>query len=333
MVTAISRYGPRVIPNTMQVIEEVDARGQLIEGPHIEAFEAAFAERVGGRRAIATSYGRTAFFYILEAFGFPPGGEIIFPALTFWVMPEMARQAGLTPVFADVDPVTFNVTASAIERAMTPKTVAVVPTHLWGLPCDMNEIAAVAARHGLVVIEDCALSLFSAAPQGPLGSFGEIGIFCLYKTLPLPHGGTLALNRSGLEVPPRPEQPDRLSSFAYIANLLLDYVALRVDRLGPQLAEWGRSMGRSTKRALGASTVPIDTNELDTSVIPLGMGNTTRYLLARTRPDEVVRARRENYTYLRSLLDPAVSCLCASMSRNPTPAPRKIRCSRFVASI
>ena len=196
MVTAISRYGPRVIPNTMQVIEEVDARGQLIEGPHIEAFEAAFAERVGGRRAIATSYGRTAFFYILEAFGFPPGGEIIFPALTFWVMPEMARQAGLTPVFADVDPVTFNVTASAIERAMTPKTVAVVPTHLWGLPCDMNEIAAVAARHGLVVIEDCAHALGATYDGSPVGTFGDAAIFSLQTFKPLnAYGGGVAVVR------------------------------------------------------------------------------------------------------------------------------------------
>jgi len=196
MVTAISRYGPRVIPNTMQVIVEVDARGQLIEGPHIEAFEAAFAERVGGRRAIATSYGRTAFFYILEAFGFPPGGEIIFPALTFWVMPEMARQAGLTPVFADVDPVTFNVTASAIERAMTPKTVAVVPTHLWGLPCDMNEIAAVAARHGLVVIEDCAHALGATYDGSPVGTFGDAAIFSLQTFKPLnAYGGGVAVVR------------------------------------------------------------------------------------------------------------------------------------------
>ena len=125
MVTTVSRYGPRVIPNTIQVIDELEKRGELIEGRHIEAFEAAFAERVGGRRSIATSYGRTAFFYILEAFGFAPGSEIIFPALTFWVMPEMARQAGLTPVFADVDPATFNVTASAIERVITSRTVAI----------------------------------------------------------------------------------------------------------------------------------------------------------------------------------------------------------------
>jgi dTDP-4-amino-4,6-dideoxygalactose transaminase len=159
MVTPVSRYGPRVVPNTMQTIGALEKSGELIEGPHIAKFEAAFSERVLGRRAIAASYGRMAFFYILKALQFPAGSEVIFPALTFWVMPEMARQAGLKPVFADVDPATFNITAATIERAVTLRTVAVVPTHLWGLPCDMDEIMSVASRHGLAVIEDCAHAL------------------------------------------------------------------------------------------------------------------------------------------------------------------------------
>jgi dTDP-4-amino-4,6-dideoxygalactose transaminase len=159
MLNAISRYGARVIPNTMQVIADLDSRGQLIDGPHIAAFEAAFAARLGGVQAVSTSYGRMAFHYILTALNFAPGSEIVFPALTFWVMPEMARVSGLQPVFADVDPVTFNMTADSFERVITPRTVAVVPTHLWGLPCDMDEIVAVAARHDLRVIEDCAHAL------------------------------------------------------------------------------------------------------------------------------------------------------------------------------
>ena len=82
-----------------------------MEGPHVAELEAAFARRFGHARAVTTSYGRMAFFYILRALDCPRGSEVVFPALTFWVMPEMARVAGLTPVFADVDPETFNVTA------------------------------------------------------------------------------------------------------------------------------------------------------------------------------------------------------------------------------
>src|SRR4029453_18174412 len=177
MLTPLSRYGVRVIPNTLQIIDELDARGQLEEGPHIARFENAVAARLGGVCAISTSYGRMAFYYILKALDFPPGGEVVFPALTFWVMPEIARQVGLTPVFADVDPVTFTMTAKALRSVVTPRTVAVVPTHLWGLPCDMDDLLSIAARHGLAVIEDCAHALGAQYHARSVGTFGEAAIF------------------------------------------------------------------------------------------------------------------------------------------------------------
>src|SRR4029079_15730492 len=138
MLTAICRYGPRTIPETDAIVAHCRRRGTLIQGPDISRFERAMADRLGVRDVITTSYGRMAFYYILKAFGFPAGAEVIVPALTFWVIPEMVRVAGLTPVPADVDPRTFNLDARAFERAITSRTVAVVPTHLYGLPCDMD---------------------------------------------------------------------------------------------------------------------------------------------------------------------------------------------------
>lgn len=193
-MTAISRYGVRVIPNTMQRIAELDRRGELVEGPDVSRFETAFADRVGVPHAATASYGRMAFHYLLRAFDLPAGGEVIMPALTFWVMPEMVRQAGLTPVFADVDPVTFNVTPSAIAQAMSPRTVAVVPTHLWGLPCDMDEIVAIARRHRLVVIEDCAHALGATYRGRSVGTFGDAAIFSFQTLKPLTgYGGGMAV--------------------------------------------------------------------------------------------------------------------------------------------
>jgi perosamine synthetase len=196
MLSAVSRYGVRVIPNTMQLIDDLEARGELIEGPHIARFEQAFAARIGDVRAVSTSYGRMAFYYILKALDFPSGAEIVFPALTFWVMPEIARQAGLTPVFADVDPLTFNVTASAIERVITPRTVAVVPTHLWGLPCDVEDIVSLAARRRITVVEDCAHALSARYRGRPVGTFGEAAIFSFQTFKPLNgYGGGMAVMR------------------------------------------------------------------------------------------------------------------------------------------
>jgi dTDP-4-amino-4,6-dideoxygalactose transaminase len=193
MLTAISRYGARVLPNTQQIIAACRRRGQLVRGPQIDEFEVAFAKRLGEGRAISASYGRMAFFYILKALQLPPGSEIVFPALTFWVVPELARVAGLRPVFADIDPKTFNLDPEAFERAITPNTRAVVPTHLFGLPCDMDPLLATARRHRLVVIEDCAHSLGARYHGRPVGSFGDASFFSLQTLKPLnTYGGGMA---------------------------------------------------------------------------------------------------------------------------------------------
>src|SRR5712671_6331523 len=144
MLTAITRYGVRVPPHTDEIIERCTARGEVTQGPLIAEFERAFEARLGSGTAVATSYGRMAFFHILRALDLPAGSEIVIPALTFWVIPELARQAGLRPVFADVDPATFTLDPAALERAITPATRAVVPTHLYGLPCDMDAVMAIA---------------------------------------------------------------------------------------------------------------------------------------------------------------------------------------------
>jgi perosamine synthetase len=191
---AIPRYGARVIPNTEQTIAAVRARGQLVEGPHIAEFEQAFAARMGANHAVATSYGRMAFLYLLEALQLPRGSEIVMPALTFWVIPELARVAGLKPVFADVDPRLFTLDPCAFERVITPRTSAVVPTHLYGLPCDMERIVAVARRHGLKVIEDCAHALGAAWRGQPVGTLGDAGFFSFQLLKPLnTYGGGMAV--------------------------------------------------------------------------------------------------------------------------------------------
>jgi perosamine synthetase len=198
MLSAISRYGARVLPNTEQLVAGCKARGELIKGPQISEFEAAFARRAGMEpaHAVAASYGRMAFYYILKALDLPKGSEIIVPALTFWVVPALARVAGLKVVFADVDPATFTLSPEALERAITPATRAVVPTHLYGLPCDMGPILDIAARHKLIVIEDCAHALGATWNGRPVGTLGDAGFFSFQTLKPLNcYGGGLALVR------------------------------------------------------------------------------------------------------------------------------------------
>jgi len=185
VLSAISRYGARWVPDFERIVETARRRDQLVLGPELRAFEEAFAARLGGGRALSTSYGRMAAYHILKALELPPGSEVIFPALTFWVVPEMARVAGLTPVFADIDPVTFNLDPQALEGAITPRTRAVFPTHIYGLPCEMDPILDIARRRGLRVIEDCAHALGASYHGQPAGTFGDAALFSFQVLKPL----------------------------------------------------------------------------------------------------------------------------------------------------
>src|SRR6267143_1586271 len=196
MRTAISRYGARVLPNTEELVAACRARGEFIQGPQIAEFERAFAGRHGldPACAITAAYGRMAFYYMLKALDLPPGAEIIFPSLTFWVVPELARVAGLDGVFADVDPKTFNIDPGSVERLITDRTRAIVPTHLYGLPCDMDRLLDIAARHNLIVLEDCAHALGANYKGRPVGTFGTGALFSFQTLKPLNcYGGGLAL--------------------------------------------------------------------------------------------------------------------------------------------
>ena len=194
MLTAITRYGVRVPPHTDEIIERCTAKDEVTKGPLIQEFEHAFQSRHGSGTAIATSYGRMAFFHILRALDLPPGSEIVVPALTFWVIPELARQAGLRPVFADINPDTFTLDPDAFARAITPNTRAVVPTHLYGLPCDMDPIMSLARQHNIAVIEDCAHALGATYRGRPVGTFGDGALFSFQTIKPLnAFGGGMAL--------------------------------------------------------------------------------------------------------------------------------------------
>src|ERR1041385_7215006 len=125
MKRAIARYGVRTIPGDEKEIVAAFRRGEAVEGPSIREFEQRFAEFHTRDHAISASFGRMAFFYIAKALELPPESEVIFPALTFWVVPEVARRAGLRPVFVDVDPQTFNIDPTRIEAAITERTRAI----------------------------------------------------------------------------------------------------------------------------------------------------------------------------------------------------------------
>src|SRR5215467_4718037 len=132
MLRTIARYGVRSAPGDEKVVSAAFRRGEAVSGPAVDEFEKEFAKFHRMEYATATSFGRMAFHYILRALNLPAGSEIIFPALTFWAVPEIARRNGLRPVFVDVDPLTFNLDPTKIKAVLTEQTRAIVPTHLYG---------------------------------------------------------------------------------------------------------------------------------------------------------------------------------------------------------
>ena len=194
MMRTIARYGARHVRGSMLAAIKAVLRGDGVRGSSIQQFEKRFADYHGLHHAISVSYGRMAFYYILKSLDLPPDSEIIFPALTFWVVPEMARVLGFRPKFVDIDPETFNIDPVRVEAAITPKTRAIVPTHLYGQPCDMEPIMAAARAHGLLVIEDCAHALGAAYKGRKVGTFGNASFFSFQMLKPLnTYGGGMAL--------------------------------------------------------------------------------------------------------------------------------------------
>ncbi|HEY4961824.1 MAG TPA: DegT/DnrJ/EryC1/StrS family aminotransferase, partial [Terriglobales bacterium] len=133
--------------------------GWVSQGPKVAEFEKAFAEYVGAQSAVAVSSCTTALHLALLAVGIEPGDEVLCPSLSFIATANAIKYAGAIPVFVDVDPVTYNIDPSCMERAITPRTRAVLLVHQVGLPAALNEICEIARRHRLMVIEDAACAV------------------------------------------------------------------------------------------------------------------------------------------------------------------------------
>ena len=162
------------------VLEVLDS-GMLAQGRRTAELEKAFAEICGVKHAVATSSGTTALHIALLAHGIGPGDEVITTSFSFIATGNSILYTGAKPIFVDIDPVTFNIDPSLIEEAITPRTKAIMPVHLFGLPCDMDAIMEIAERRGLLVVEDACQAHGAEFKGRRVGSFGT-GAFSLYPT-------------------------------------------------------------------------------------------------------------------------------------------------------
>jgi perosamine synthetase len=161
------------------------------QGSYVRAFEEKFADYIGISHALTTSNGTTALHLALVALGIGPGDEVIVPDLTFAAPVNVIIHCGATPILIDVNKETWTIEADAIEGAITNKTKAVIPVHLYGHPCDMDPIMAVANSYNLFVIEDCAEALGATYKGKQVGTFGQAGCYSFFanKVITTGEGG------------------------------------------------------------------------------------------------------------------------------------------------
>lgn len=155
---------------------------QFILGPNVTNLEAEAAAYLGTPHAVTCASGTDALHLAVLAAGIQPGDEVITTPFTFIATAEAIRYAGAVPVFVDVDPATFNIVPELIERAITPRTKAVIPVHLFGQPADMTAISDICSRHNLVLIEDCAQSFGAAVGGRMTGTIGRFGCFSFFPS-------------------------------------------------------------------------------------------------------------------------------------------------------
>jgi len=169
-----------------QAALQVLASGAYILGSHVDDFEAQAARALGVRHAIGVANGTDALQIALQCLGIGPGDEVITTPFSFFSTAEVISRAGATPVFADIEPDTFNIDPASIESKITPRTRAIIPVHLFGHPAAMPEILSLARAHGLQVLEDTAQAWGAALEaQGTTkrcGALGDMAAFSFYPT-------------------------------------------------------------------------------------------------------------------------------------------------------
>jgi perosamine synthetase len=191
---------PRFYGGEAEALAAVIESGWVSQGPRVQAFEAAFASRVGAAEAIATTNCTTALQLALYALGTGPGDEVIVPSLSFIASANAVWQCGATPVFADVDPRTYNLDPAAAEKAITSRTKAIMPVHQIGLPADMDAFIALAEAHNLALIEDAACAVGATYKGRSIGSLGTPACFSFHprKVITTGEGGMITTNDAAL---------------------------------------------------------------------------------------------------------------------------------------
>jgi perosamine synthetase len=191
----IALSAPWIDGREEELVVETLRSGQLSLGPMIDRFEEALAAAAGAPHVAAVSSGTAGLHLCMRLAGIGPGDEVVTSPFSFVASANCALYEGATPVFADIDADTLNLDPSAVEAAITPKTKAILPVHIFGYPAELSELEAIAERHGLAIVEDACEALGTLYRGRPIGSFGHPAVFAFYpnKQMTTGEGGAVAV--------------------------------------------------------------------------------------------------------------------------------------------
>jgi dTDP-4-amino-4,6-dideoxygalactose transaminase len=242
----------------------------FIRGPYVETFEREFAAAVEARHCISCANGTDALYIATAALKVKPGDEVITTAHSWISTSAMITHAGASVVFCDTDAPTFTIDPAAIEAAITSRTVGIIPVHLYGQPADMGAIMAIARKHGLWVIEDCAQAHLARYKGQQVGTFGDAATYSFY-----PGKNLGAMGDAGAIVTARADLADRMAMLARHGGLVkhqhqIEGINSRLDGLQaailsaklPYLAQWTKA------RQAAADVYDAGLNQIEDVVVP-----------------------------------------------------------------
>jgi dTDP-4-amino-4,6-dideoxygalactose transaminase len=249
----------------------------FILGPYVDAFEREFAAAVDARHCISCANGTDALYIAMAALKVKPGDEVITTAHSWISTSAMITHAGATPVFCDTDAQTFTIDPAAIESAITPRTVGIIPVHLYGQPADMDAIMAIARRHKLWVIEDCAQAHLARFGDQQIGTFGDAATYSFY-----PGKNLGAMGDAGAIVTGRSDLAERMAMLARHGGLVkhqhqIEGINSRLDGLQaailsaklPHLPRWTKA------RQAAAAVYDAGLNQIENVGVPQVASNRT----------------------------------------------------------
>ncbi|MBR1153634.1 DegT/DnrJ/EryC1/StrS aminotransferase family protein [Bradyrhizobium sp. JYMT SZCCT0428] len=242
----------------------------FIRGPYVDNFEAAFGAAVGSPHCVSCANGTDALYVAMRALGVSPGDEVITTAWSWISTSAMITHAGANVVFCDTDAGTYTIDPAAIENAITPRTVGIIPVHLYGQPADMDAIMQIARRHKLWVIEDCAQAHLAEYRGQQVGTFGDAATYSFY-----PGKNLGAMGDAGAIVTGRPDLAERMAVLARHGGLVkhqhrIEGINSRLDGMQaailsaklPHLTRWTEA------RQAAAKVYDAGLNQIEDVVVP-----------------------------------------------------------------